>query len=89
MFARANKYTIITDLNSNIAVQSFVKRHTCDRDAIDLRVYGSLLEDHNLIEISFYSREKRDVLLLELSEALNDCTVRTGKKLIFCEGKAA
>lgn len=89
MFARTNKYTIITDMDSNIAVQGFVKRHACDRDAIDLRVYGSLLDDNNLIRISFYSHEKRDALLLALSEALNDCTVRTRKSLIFCEGKAA
>ena len=84
IFTKKREYSIITNMKVVSAVRDFADKHCAEGCEVDTHVHGCLLEDNNLVTITFKAAEEEALLFSDLvDEFFKDYRFAIRRKLIF------
>lgn len=84
IFTKKREYSIITNMKVVSAVRDFADKHCAEGYEVDAHVHGCLLEDNNLVTITFKTDMEEALLFSDLvDEFFKDYRFAIRRKLIF------
>ena len=88
LFTKKREYNIVTNMKVVNVVQEFVDAHCADGYEVDTYVHGCLLDDDNLVTITFKTDTEEALLFSDLvKEFFKDYKFAIRRKLIFVFNK--
>ena len=84
IFTKKREYSIITNMKVVNAVRDFAEKHCAEGYEVDAHVHGCLLEDNNLVTITFKTDMEEAMLFTDMvDEFFKDYRFAIRRKLIF------
>ena len=84
MFNKKKEYSIVTNMAVNAVVRDFAEKHCADECEVDTHVHGCLLEDDNLVTITFKTDVEESLLICDLIDTFaKEYKLAIRRKLIF------
>ena len=84
IFTKKREYSIITNMKVMNAVKDFAEKHCAEGYEVDTHVHGCLLENNNLVTITFKTDMEEAMLFTDMvDEFFKDYRFAIRRKLIF------
>ena len=84
IFTKNRVYRIITNMKVVSAVRDFADKHCTEGYEVDIHVHGCLLEDNNLVTVTFKTDMEEAMLFSDLVDTFfKDYRFAIRRKLIF------
>ena len=84
IFTKKREYSIVTNMKVVSAVRDFADKHCAEGCEVDTHVHGCLLEDNNLVTITFKTDMEESLMFSDLvDEFFKDYRLAIRRKLIF------
>lgn len=84
IFNKKVEYVIVTNRTLVGKVKEFAEKHCAEGYEVDVHVHGCLLEDNNLVTITFKSDEVETIVYSDLVDVFwTDYRLAIRRKLIF------
>ena len=84
IFTKKREYSIITNMKVMNAVQDFAEKHCAEGYEVDTHVHGCLLEENNLVTVTFTTFVEEALLFSDLvDEFFKNYRFAIRRKLIF------
>ena len=84
ILTKKREYSIVTNMKVVSAVRDFADKHCAEGCEVDTHVHGCLLEDNNLVTITFKTDMEEALLFSDLvDEFSKDYRLAIRRKLIF------
>ena len=84
IFTKKREYSIITNVKVASVVRDFADKHCAEGCEVDTHVHGCLLEDNNLVTITFKTNTEEALLFSDLvDEFFKNYRFAIRRKLIF------